>query len=249
MRGLFLSHGAPDVLLGAHPARCFWRELGQRLATPRVILMVSAHHEAQTLQVSADPTPATVHDFSGFPEPLYARRYAAPGAPAVARQLAADLRTAALGEPVHLLPTQGLDHGAWVPLAELFPDANVPVVQLSVLRERGAMGDAAARRHFALGQALRGILPAGALVVGSGALTHPLSARAATGQVPEWVEAFRTWVRQRLGADDLAALLGYRARAPHAARNHPTEEHLMPLFVLLGTFGAQQASLLHESVT
>ncbi|MEO0972611.1 MAG: class III extradiol ring-cleavage dioxygenase [Pseudomonadota bacterium] len=248
MRGLFLSHGAPDVLLGAHPARRFWRELGQRLARPSAVVVISAHHERREVEVSADPAPGTVYDFSGFPEALYHLRYPAPGSPTLARQLVRALTVSTLEESLRLAPRRGRDHGAWVPLFELFPAADVPVVQVSVLRQReGESPSTLAQRHVALGRALGAALPDDTLFIGSGSLTHGLADRAGTGEVPWWVEAFRAWVRERMEAKDLEALVAYRERAPHAARNHPTPEHLMPLFVTLGAFEHEAPVHLHDS--
>ena len=247
MRGLYLSHGAPDVLLGAHPVRRFWRSLGEQL-TPSVVVLVSAHHQHAQVQISADPLPGTAYDFSGFPQPLYGMRYVAPGAPAVAEGMASALSAGGSPLSVHLKRKRAFDHGAWVPLTDLFPNADVPVVQVSLLREQADSHELQAQRHLALGEALGRALPPGALLIGSGSLTHGLPDRSRSGVTPQWVDAFRGWTRERLAEGDLRGLLTYRHRAPHAERNHPTEEHLMPLFVLLGAFGAQGVEELHESI-
>lgn len=246
MRGLFLSHGAPDILLGAHPARRFWRNLGERMPTPSAVLVVSAHHEHSALQVSADPAPDTVYDFFGFPAPLYRLTYAAPGAPALATALVEAMRGAA--PPFSLIETsrRGFDHGVWVPLLELFPQAQVPIVQVSLLSESGDPAGQA-ERHIRLGSALQAAIPQDTLLIGSGSLTHAVPERGQRGETPHWVEAFRSWLHEAISRRDIEALRAYRTQAPFAERNHPTQEHLMPLFVLLGAFGCAGARLLHTS--
>jgi len=191
--------------------------------------MISAHWETRIPTLSRAVQPETIHDFSGFPEELYRIRYPAPGAPQMAEAAAQLLLQA--GIPAQLDDTHGLDHGAWVPLSVMFPQAEIPVAQLSLQPQQDPAW------HLALGRALRPLREQGVLIVGSGAITHNLRAvfKHPQGQpAPEWVNEFRDWIAARIGDGDLEALSAYRTLAPHAAQNHPTDEHLLPLFVALG---------------
>lgn len=203
--------------------------LGKRLPRPSAILVISAHWETRTPTVSRAVQPETIHDFSGFPEQLYKLQYPAPGAPETAQAAALALQQA--GIPVQLDDTHGLDHGAWVPLRLMYPEADIPVAQLSLQPEQDPAW------HIELGRALRPLREQGVLIVGSGSITHNLRAvfKHQTGApAPDWVTEFCDWMAQRIDAGDLAALSAYRSRAPHAVQNHPTDEHLLPLFVALG---------------
>jgi len=242
---IFLSHGSPMLALQDSPARRFLQGLGQALPRPQAIVVVSAHWETRGgAALSLAQLPETIHDFGGFPPALFEIQYPAPGAPDAARRAAALLETA--GMPFGLSHTRGLDHGAWVPLSLMYPEADIPVTQLSVVR------DASPADHERLGLALAALRHEGVLVVGSGSLTHNLyefRGQAVDAPVPGWVSEFESWMKARLEASDRAALLDYRRAAPHAAKNHPTEEHLLPLFATLGAAGPDaQARLLHASV-
>lgn len=226
---LFVSHGPPSLLLTDCAARRFLAGYGKDLGRPRAILAVSAHWETAAPAVATGDRPETIHDFFGFPAPLYALSYPAPGAPALANAAAERLESA--GFTVARDPTRGLDHGVWAPLMLLYPEADLPVAQLAIQTKLGPA------HHMALGEALRPLRAEGVLVLGSGNLTHNLAefrGQAVDAPVPEWVQAFADWAAARLAADDRAALLDYRVRAPHGARNHPSEDHLLPLFVTLG---------------
>lgn len=229
---LFVSHGSPMFAVRPSKAGPMLTKLGRRLPPLRAVLLLSPHWMTDMqVEVSAAPRPETIHDFGGFPDELYSLRYPAPGAPEVAR-LAAEMMMGA-GVPARLNPEQGLDHGAWVPLMHLLPEATVPVVQLSM---PSWLSPAAA---FALGQTLAPLAAEGVLLVGSGSLTHNLrdvfggrSGRA--GVAAGYVDAFAHWIRERLQAGDVEAILDYRRRAPDAARAHPTEEHFVGLPFALG---------------
>lgn len=241
---IFISHGSPMLALTDTPARRFLQELGRTLPTPAAIAVVSAHWETRGKPaVSLAAQPATIHDFGGFPQALFDMRYPAPGAPQAAKR-AASLFEAA-GIEVQRDAQRGLDHGAWVPLSLMFPHADVPVFQISLVH--GARPAA----HEQLGRALAQLRHEGVLVIGSGSLTHNLHefrGQAVDAPAPEWVSEFEGWMRERLEANDSAALLNYRERAPWAARNHPSEEHLLPLFVAMGAAGSgARARLLHSS--
>lgn len=226
---LFLSHGAPTVPLEPGETGEAWRRLGTQLPLPSSILVISAHWETRIPTLSRAVQPETIHDFSGFPEELYRIEYPAPGAPQMAEAAALLLQQA--GIPVRLDETHGLDHGAWVPLSIMFPKADIPVTQLSLQPEQTP------EWHLALGRALRPLREQGVLIVGSGAITHNLRAifKHPQGEpVPEWVTGFCDWIAAKIKEGDLDSLSAYRKLAPHAVQNHPSDEHLLPLFVALG---------------
>ncbi|MBI5335010.1 MAG: dioxygenase [Burkholderiales bacterium] len=224
---LFLSHGAPTYALQPGDAGAQLAALGARLPRPRALLVVSPHWMTRGLAITAAAQPGTLHDFGGFPAPLYALQYPAPGQPALAAAIAAQLTAA--DWPVALDEQRPRDHGVWVPLLHLLPAADVPVLQLSM--PQGLGPDAA----WALGQALRPWSDEGVLVIGSGSLTHnlyelgPPDAPAAAH-----AQAFVEWVRAAVLAGDDDALVHTLQRAPQAARAHPTIEHFLPLLVAAG---------------
>lgn len=226
---VFVSHGAPDALLNAPDAVACWSEIGKLAPQPAAILVVSGHWEARQPTVSLSGSPETIHDFSGFSPELYRMQYRAPGAPAVAERVVSLLTSAGLAVETH--PSRGLDHGAWVPLSAMYPHADVPVTQLSLVR------DADPATHFELGRVLAPLRDEGVLIVASGAITHNFAwldwrANADNAHMPQ-AEAFSNWVADRLAAQDTQSLLAYRS-APYGAESHPSEEHFMPFFVALG---------------
>ena len=227
---LFLSHGAPTLIIEDGPARRFLAGYGARLGRPSAILVASAHWEEPVATVSTAERPETIHDFYGFPPELYSLRYPAPGAPAVAEQAASLIEAAGL--PVLRDADRGLDHGAWVPLSLMYAQADIPVAQVSLLRSGGP--DA----HLKLGAALRPLRDQGVLILGSGSTTHNLAAFRGfnpDAPAPAWVTGFADWVHGAATAGRTADLLDYRNRAPYGRENHPTEEHLLPFFVALGS--------------
>ncbi len=224
---LFVSHGSP--MLAVQPGRTgeMLAAVGQALPRPRAILVVSAHWMTSVPTVSTSQHPETIHDFGGFPRVLYTLEYPAPGDPVLGEAIATRLTRA--GIPATTDGRRGLDHGAWVPLRYLAPAADIPVLQLS-LPSRWSPS-----QYLALGRALQGLDAEGVLVIGSGSITHNLYEFEMDGEdVDPRAKAFTDWIEARLGAADVAALLDYRRQAPHAAWAHPTDEHLMPLFVALG---------------
>lgn len=229
------------------PARDFLAGLGAELARPDAILVVSAHFDTLVLTVTASPKPPTIHDFGGFPDILYQQQYPAPGAPGLAQEIAELLVGA--GHDVAIDPERGLDHGAWVPLMLLYPEANIPVVQLSIDSRRSP------EWHVALGAALAPLRDRNVLIIGSGSMTHNLRAffterPAIDARPPEWVSAFADWVDARLIGGDVASVTDMMARAPEAHRNHPTPDHILPLHVAMGAGGVPlQARRLHRSTT
>lgn len=229
---LFVPHGAPTFALQPGAAGDALLGIARRMVRPKAALMVSAHWETPVPTLSVVPRPETIHDYYGFPQALYAIRYPAPGAVSVALDARVLLEEAGFG--VALDPHRGLDHGAWIPLRLMFPDASVPVFSLSVQSYLGP------EHHYRLGQALAPLREAGVLVIGSGNLTHNLGhfhqLRGAAA-APAYVTAFQHWVRDQLAAGDIEALLAYRQQAPGAVEAHPTDEHLLPFYVALGAAG------------
>ena len=224
---VFVSHGSPMHALEPGAAGDAWRALGRRLARPKAIVIASAHWETNVPMLTGSAKPETIHDFHNFPEPLYRLRYPAPGAPGVAQRAQGLLKDA--GFTAAIDGCRGLDHGAWAPLLYMYPDADVPVVQLSIQPELGP------GHHLAVGRSLRKLLDEGVLIVGSGHMTHNLRDwMRGSGQPQPYAQQFAEWVRERLEAHDADALADYRARSPHGARAHPSDEHFLPLFIALG---------------
>lgn len=224
---LFVSHGAPTFALEPGQAGPALTALGRTLPRPAAVLVVSPHWMTPTPRVGSTPQPATIHDFGGFDPALYQLGYAAAGHPALAQRAVEVLNTA--GWRAQADDRRGLDHGAWVPLLHLFPDANVPVFQVSL----PASLDAAAA--WALGQALAPLADDGVLIVGSGSLTHNLyEFRSGHGPDEPYVAAFAAWVRGAVEQGDRGRLLRTLDDAPQARRAHPTAEHFWPLLVAAG---------------
>lgn len=234
---LFVPHGAPTFALRPGAAGAALAAAADALALPRAIVIVSPHWDTAVPTVGFADRPETIHDFWGFPEALYALRYPATGCREAAEEVVRALQAAGL--PAEQDRQRGLDHGAWVPLRLMFPNADVPVIPLSIQSQAGTA------HHLRLGQALAGLARRGFLLIASGNLTHNLRdyqlVQRAGGQTPAYVRAFADWVWERLAAGDTAALLDYRAQAPGGVQAHPSEEHLLPLFVALGAAGNQAA--------
>jgi len=227
---LFVSHGAPTFAL--HPGRAgdALRALGAVLPRPRAVLVISAHWQTAGLEVTTHPRPPTLHDFAGFPEALYELHYSAPGHPQVAEQVLACLTRAGL--PARANPKRGLDHGCWVPLTHLYPEADVPVVQLS-LPMTGSL-----QVLQDVGQALSPLRNVDVLILASGRITHNLyDLSSGRGDPSGYAATFMEWTADTIADGDLTTLSDYRRLAPGAVRAHPTDEHLLPLFVAIGAAG------------
>ena len=231
---LFVSHGAPLFAVDAGetgPALTRWGQ-GLRAQFPalRGVVIMSPHWMARTPQVMTGPQPATWHDFGGFPPALYQLQYPAPGAPALAQEVLALLQAA--GVAAQGDAQRPFDHGAWVPLMHLFPEADLPVVQVALPVGAGPA------EVYAMGAALRDLRSQGVLVMGSGSMTHNLAEFFGGAREPApYVIAFSRWIESALERGDLKALLNYRSQAPHAERAHPTDDHFLPLFFALGAAG------------
>ncbi|MBE9182838.1 dioxygenase [Oculatella sp. LEGE 06141] len=242
---LFISHGSPDLPLKPSQAQRFLQQLGNELGKPRAILVISAHWLSQIPTVSTASPLQTIHDFRGFPPELYQLTYPAPGAPELAASVQELLQQAGMACEVDA--DRGLDHGAWNPLMLMYPDAEIPVTQLSLQPKLGTA------HHVRLGEAIASLRQAGVLILASGAATHNLQAFGKydlNAPPPTWVTEFDQWLARAIAANDIESLLNYRHSAPHAVRNHPSEEHLLPLFVAIGAGGAKAPGIqLHSSFT
>lgn len=226
----FLSHGSPALSLDPGDTGAFWQGLAKELPRPRAVLCVSAHWMTEEAAVSAPERNATIHDFYGFPEPLYRMSYPAPGAPALAERVASLL--AASGIVCAIDRERGLDHGAWVPLRLMYPAADIPTIQLAIQPYRDAAW------HDRLGAALAPLRSEGVLILASGGAVHNLRGLARQGgPAPDWARQFDEWLAEALAEGRKAELLDWLARAPHARDAQPTPDHFLPLFVALGAAG------------
>ncbi|WET79633.1 class III extradiol ring-cleavage dioxygenase [Amycolatopsis sp. QT-25] len=230
---LYLSHGAPPLADDA----TWTRQLATWSATlekPKAILIVSAHWEEAPLTLGATTTVPLVYDFWGFPDHYYQVKYPAPGAPELADKVRKLLRSPQT--PIHDAPDRGLDHGAYVPLVEMYPDADIPVLQVS-------MPSLDPQELFDLGRKLAPLRDEGVLIIGSGFFTHNLNALSQTdgtdGAPPSWSSEFDHWGAETLRQGDLDALLDFQHKAPAAAIAHPRIEHFAPLFVSLGASSSE----------
>lgn len=242
---IFVPHGAPTFALRPGAAGAAMTALAKSLPLPRAIIIVSAHWDTELATVGFAERPETIHDFWGFPDELYQIRYPATGCREASEEVVSALKAAGL--PVAQDAGRGLDHGAWVPLRLMFPDAEVPVIPLSI-QSRGGPEQA-----YKLGQALAPLAARGFLVIASGNLTHNLRdyqmAARSGGQTPAYVRQFTDWLAERLNAHDISALLDYRHQAPGGVQAHPSEEHLLPFYVALGAAGANaQAKRFHAGI-
>lgn len=241
---LFIAHGSPMMALEDTPAARFLDELGRKLK-PKAIVVFSAHWESPVLTLSS---PAgvfdTIHDFGGFPPELHAMQYSAQGSPELLEKLMERFRTAGIEVEQS---ERGLDHGSWVPLSRMFPQANIPVVQASVHPFLPP------QEQFRIGAALRGLEEEGVLVIGSGVTVHNLRRidwrRPQVGEyVEKWAYDFDSWLVEKLEQKDHEALFRYMEEAPNAREAVPREEHFVPLFIVLGSSDpGRQAQVIHRS--
>lgn len=245
---VFVSHGAPTMAIDtADPTHRFLAGLGRELPLPRAIIIISAHWEDEAFAVTGASRLSTIHDFSGFDPALYDIRYEPPGAPALAADIAA--LVAGAGLPSRVDANRGLDHGAWVPLMLAYPNAEVPVVQVSLRRGLDAS------QHIALGKALAPLREQH-LIIASGGAVHNLRELdwqriGAPHEKPttQWAQDFETWLRETMAlpGQQRSARLAQWQQAPGARRAHPREEHLIPLHVAAGAAEDGPASLIHQS--
>jgi len=228
MPALFLGHGSPMNVLEENIWTETWRELGKTLPRPKAIIAVSAHWYTRGTAVTAMENPRTIHDFGGFPQALFDTRYPAPGSPALARQVAEALSPVA----VELDQEWGFDHGSWGVLIKMYPQADIPVVQLSVDATKPAA------YHFELGRKLAALREQGVMIVASGNVVHNLRMVRWSGETEAWpwAESFNQYVRENLsweGESEQHPLINFMQH-DGAALSNPTPEHYLPLLYVLG---------------
>ena len=235
---LFLSHGSPMHAIQPGAVRAVWEGIARDLPRPKAILIASAHWETDIPALTGTAKPETIHDFYGFPKPLYEIQYPAKGDPELASRSLALLKDfRATADPV-----RGLDHGAWSPLLYMYPRADVPVVQIAVQTALGT------QHHIEVGRALAPLSSEGVLIIGSGHLTHNLRDRS-NGSPAPYALAFQDWVKQRIDRHALDELSDYRRLSPDGVRAHPTDEHFLPLFIALGSAPKNyQAQRLYDGI-
>lgn len=239
---LFVSHGSPMMAVEDSKTSAFLRRLGKQLTRPDAIVVFSAHFDLpDDIVITAGENPETIHDFYGFPEQLYTIHYTAPGSPRLAEDIAGRFMQAGLS-PV-LDKRRGWDHGVWIPLRLMFPEAIIPVVQISINSRLGA------QRNFEYGQLLASLRDSNILIIGSGGISHNLREMFNPQPTPDrvaMVEAFTGWIDQKLGSADVPALLNYMDEAPFVRFNHPTQEHFLPLIAALGSSKNGSAKKIHQ---
>ena len=225
---LFLGHGSPMNAIENNPFVQGFRELGQKLVTPRAILCISAHWETRGTQVTAMKQPKTIHDFGGFPPALYEMQYPAPGSPALAEHVQQLLTAPFRVEHDH---QWGLDHGAWTVLMHLFPQANIPVIQMSLDRTQGP------EYHYALAQQLRALRRQGVLIVGSGNMVHNLGAVAwdklNSPYGYDWALEASAKMKEWIVNGNHDPLVAFRSQGRAFDLAIPTPEHYLPLLYCL----------------
>lgn len=239
---LFISHGSPMMALDDSPTSRFLKQLGTTLSKPKAIVVFSAHFDVPgDIVITAGARPETIHDFGGFPQELYEVEYPAPGARESAKDIAARFEQAGL-QPI-LDKSQGWDHGVWVPLRLMFPEAEIPVVAVSINSRLGA------ETNYAFGKLLASLKDENILIIGSGSITHNLREIYTDARTPkrlEMSEAFTSWIYEKLMAKDTDALLDYREQAPFVRFNHPSQEHFLPLIAAMGSSDLQTVERLHQ---
>ncbi|MGL4273290.1 MAG: DODA-type extradiol aromatic ring-opening family dioxygenase [Pseudomonas paracarnis] len=239
---LFISHGSPMLALQPGASGPALQRLAAELPRPKAIVVVSAHWESPELLVSGGAAPETWHDFGGFARELFAVQYPAPGDPQLASEIVELLHADGLAARID--EQRPFDHGTWVPLSLMYPAADLPVVQVSLPSRLGPA------LQTQVGHALASLREQGVLLIGSGSITHNLGEldwRAGPETITPWAREFRDWVVDKLATNDDAALHDYRRQAPHAVRNHPSDEHLLPLYFARGAGG--DFSVAHQGFT
>ena len=249
MPSLFVSHGAPTLAIQDGAARRFLQNLGAKIDKPRAILMMSAHHDSRGRGaiISKSTDHNAVHDFGGFPKELYELSYSAPGFPELAHEVIKALKQNSFD--IFEDPSEGMDHGAWVPLLLMYPHADIPVIRISIDVTRSP------ERHFRLGETLQEFRERGVLIMGSGSITHNLQEFFQGGYrygdpAPIWVTSFADWLAKEIKQGNKSAVLKAVSKGPNGRRNHPSMDHILPLFFAMGAGGNKAPGLrLHKSTT
>ena len=238
---LFISHGAPTFALEPGLLGPRLTDIGEGLADATAIVVVSPHWQTGGIRVTGAAMPGTIHDFGGFPPALYTLSYPSPGSPGLACETASLLIDAGFVAIVD--PERGYDHGAWVPLRHLRPEADVPVIQVSMPHNLDTAG------ALRLGKALAPLRGRGVVIVGSGSLTHNLYEVRRSGENAAYASEFAAWSRKAVLDGNTDALRDYRRLAPSAIRAHPTEEHYLPLLVAAGAAGEDAPTVIDGGIT
>lgn len=237
--GLFISHGSPMLAINPEQVGPALERLSLNLPKPEAIIVMSAHWESNALEVSTGIRPDTWHDFRGFPPELYEIRYPAPGQPDLAEDILQLLAEA--GFSAHANSTRPRDHGVWMPLLHMYPEADIPVVEIALPMHLSS------KEIYAIGQALAPLREKQILLIGSGSITHNLRELSWDRQpapVPEWASTFRNYVTGKLAHNDFDAVLDWQS-IPYVERNHPSLEHFAPLFFSMGT--GPRFNIVHSS--
>jgi 4,5-DOPA dioxygenase extradiol len=230
MPALFVGHGSPMNAIEDNEFSRAWAEVGRALPRPGAILCISAHWETYGTLVTGMERPETIHDFGGFPPALYAMRYPAPGSPELARLTQAIVQKT----QVRLDQTWGLDHGTWSVLCRMFPDADIPVIQLSLDQTQ------APEFHYALGKELRVLRNKGVLIVGSGNIVHNLRVAVFQDKAYDWAVEFDEIARKLIVSGDHDPLVAYQNLGQAARLSIPTNEHYLPLLYILALQDKQE---------
>ncbi len=242
MPALFVAHGSPMNAILDTPWSRAWQALGQQLPRPRAILAISAHFQTHGVVVTAMPQPRTIHDFGGFPRELFEVQYPAPGSPELAQRVAELLAPdTVLADAGHW----GLDHGSWSVLVHMYPNADIPVVQLSLDADRSPA------QQYHLAQRLLPLRDEGVMIIGFGNVVHNLhAARRDATEVPPypWAASFDAAVRDALLRGDHAALCQWQQLAPQAEYSNPTDEHYLPLLYAAAVHDGEAATFPTEGI-
>lgn len=225
MPAIFVGHGSPMNAIENNIYTQAWEALGQRFPAPKAILMISAHWMTRGVAVTAMKQPQTIHDFGGFPQALFDIQYPAPGDPALAQHIAQHLAPL----PVVLDQQWGLDHGTWSVLVKMYPQAQIPVIQLSLDLTQPASW------HFELGQRLAALRDEGVMLMASGNVVHNLRRMAFQSPGFDWAHRFNNVMRKAILEDDTEKLVNYQQFGQDAALSVPTSEHFLPLLYVMGS--------------
>ena len=228
---LFLSHGAPDILLRETPATQFLRGLSTQFPEPKAIVVISAHWIDDPVGISTGERLKTIHDFGGFPDSLYQVTYPARGDDDLSERIANLLSAAGIEN--QLVGDRGLDHGAWIPLQLIYPEAQIPVVQVSL--PTGTLAD-----HAALGEALSPLRKEGVLTIGSGGTVHNLRLMNRENRTDLWAEEFEQWLKEAIEGNHFEWLIEREALPWNFQQVHPTVEHYVPLIVAWAAGGRNE---------
>lgn len=237
---IFVCHGGPTLVAEKNEYTDFLKDLGKKL-TPKSVVIFTAHWESEITTISSiEGTYDMIYDFSGFPKELYSIKYPAKGSVEVALKLQSMLTNK--GIESKLDENRGLDHGAWDVLYLMYPKADIPVVQVSINPEL------AMEKQYEIGRAIKELGKEDILVIGTGSTVHNLATLDWNSEkAEEWAVEFDSWLIKKVENNDKGELFNYRQLAPYAKRAVPREEHIVPLFIAMGSGNRDKPKLLHQS--